>query len=761
MLGSARRAYQKQQRLHLSPSVMLLFFTACASSCGEPSDSPTPTVSATPDVSPTPTTPSPTPEPLTCTGAVAPALREVLLDLQLSPYFLNLPSVESSASRMEHHPSALAGDAHAPAGDAHAHEANRQAPEVTRAAQVDAWAAQVNSIRTCWEQVVDAPDDAAVDALFGNAGSCEGFLSLLPSWTVEDQRLHALPALDVDRLLGHLEEALHPPEGGAGDRQAQARCDVDAALARVEAMRAHLTLPPEAEPALLPESPLFYRMRGDMAAVDPERTTWSIFFETVSYFNQSNSGATLAPYFQKPGSDLLRKVYCSDRDLCKRAGGPCVYGQEVPLSDLRTYVEGLGLAMPDKLDGTSEWVAYGRFGVEEACRPLPTHSDSNKPYHNFTLSRFYDYSEYNVYTDYLLGQINRAGVVDYVGMIALYYPDVEKQMLDTEAPATPFWQVQLVCRLPTLSAVLLQEVLPTTELSVYFENASFQKVNTTGTPEESRFDMCLSQALCERTGGPCEYGQEVPLAGTVDLDQEAGFLYPLSRLKDESMRGVACRDIPGVHAPLYLYQGMDQSFVNYVYEALRICMPGEYESWEIFVDSAFPDNGAEVITEPDVYNLKNMYNRTQGISFQPYIPWDWADRIKADAELVGYFPESSLAYGSPMLECMSRLLCDATCGPCKYGDEYIEAGRACRSLADVHAGVKNVQSGAPLDKVVFDKSVELLLQVANPVPNIYAPADLSRLQRLMDNLCPNIVSNPEECPPRDEAVDAEACDAGP
>lgn len=731
MLGSARRAFTNPR---LSPSaltVMLLLLTACTSRCGEPSESPTPVVSSTPMHSPTPATPSPTPtpEPVTCEGVVAPALADVLTDLHLSPYFLNLPSSPDARSA---------------------------SPEVVRTAQVDAWTQQLEGVRSCFASVVDAPDDAAVAALFGEAGSCQPLLALLPAWSVNGQTLHALPKLDVDRLLAPLEDALGVDASPA--RQPATQCDEAAAFQRVQAMRAQLTLPPEVEPSVNPASPLFYRMRDSMAQLDPTRTTWSVFLEVVTYFNQDIGGGQLAPYFQNPSSDLLRKVYCSDRDLCIRTGGPCAYGQEVPLSDLRTYIEGLGGALPDKLNGTGELVAYGQFAVEDACRPIPKYSDSNKSYHNFQLSRHYDYSEYNVYVDYLLSRLRRAGA-DFDELYVLFGTELEDQLVDPNAEATAFWQVQLGCTMPLLSFILLDEALPTTSLGIYFENASFINQNSTGTSLESRFSVCMGQALCERSGGPCEYGKELPLPG--DLDVEAGFINPLSRLSDVSMREVACRDIPSLHAPLHILSGYNINFVGAVESALKSCLPGEYETWYYFLEETFPDDGAEVITDPDMNAPTNMFNRTQGISFQHFIPWDWADKVKTDEELVGFFPESSLAYGSPMLECMSRLLCDATCGPCTYGDEYVENGRACRSLSEVHAGLKNGQTGAGLDKRLYDKSVSLLLEAANPFPDVYSSADLGRLRRLMDNLCPSIVSNPEECPPRDTEVDAEACYAEP
>jgi truncated hemoglobin YjbI len=212
-------------------------------------------------------------------------------------------------------------------------------------------------------------------------------------------------------------------------------------------------------------------------------------------------------------------------------------------------------------------------------------------------------------------------------------------------------------RKPGVTAIIndfVGRVVTNPTINGYFLNASV---------DPARLTTCLIRQVCAATGGPCVYGEEVgielfgsPCQGMLAVHQGLGI-----SLQDFN-------DLAGDLIGALRTAGVPQADIDAIVMAIGPLAP------EIIED---PDNNGSV------YQLMGRKPEVKQV-IDDFIP-----RVLADPRINGYFLNAGLD-AARLGTCLTRQVCQAAGGPCKYGEEVapeLHPGGPCKSMLEAHANL--------------------------------------------------------------------------
>lgn len=733
--------------------LVLSVFTACSSSPETPTPeasltaAPTGTPTNTPSIPPTPTpvsTPCPSTLSATQSAVVArQAMANILVDPRLMPYFLN-----------------------------------------HRSASPDEWQARMNHYVECLTRFLEdggVPlDDPTCD--IAKAGYAVGGSHIQPApWDfdayLENFRSAVLNVSSEviaeecqEGLAEEVETLLRGPEG-----------EVETAIVQV---------PTEA-------SPLYQR-----AAVDNSMVVWDAIIQTQK---EANTNPYFLAYLQNGALNQRRLTYCAGRYLCNTMEGPCAYGEEVTFSERDAYVcalmdpawveengqvctsSDLDLTplLPPPLEDSTLNPAYylGQFDLaphdgttkEEVCKPAGEVVTALEPYH---MPR----QDGDYYVErLLLANMSRRSMPDdvYLELLSTIYADpTYAEALDDALTVDDPLFVQLYGYdniYPSVSGLIQM---------LYYYNLYPQYLNnstiTFGAPlvnayflndaiiadpvgyqdfleRMSRFQICLSRYLCAATGGPCQYGDELEDSA----DWAAGYT-GLVLPQDSSGTTSVCRPLGRLQeGSLYHGRGVSAQDFTYFYRLLTLA----FEERGIASDEAHtalyellsaPALQDAVVEDPT--NQALLYHRLgakAGIGIQVN---NWHSTYPYDDTLGSYFSADDFDPKGRMQRCLVRLLCEKTGGPCKYGYDNAELNIAYNDdtlddcavdLKSIHQGLTNA-AGSHITVCTFEAYLQQ--SPGNTSSEPYS-ADACAVKQVLYEYCPQVVTDPENCPSPEDVCD--------
>lgn len=226
----------------------------------------------------------------------------------------------------------------------------------------------------------------------------------------------------------------------------------------------------------------------------------------------------------------------------------------------------------------------------------------------------------------------------------------------------------------------------------------------------SRLSTCLTRQLCQATGGPCKYGEEIG----DDL-----FDTPCKSMRESHLGlGISLEDFNDLAGDLIGAlddTGVPQSDIDAIIAAIG------------------PLAG-DIIEDRN--NDATIYQRMGRKPEIQQVIEDFIGRVIADPKINGYFLNQGLNAGR-LGTCLIRQVCQATGGPCKYGQETGPErydGLPCRDMLSSHAGLNiSSQDFADLAGHLVDSLV------ANTT---LAQADISGIVAAIGPLADQIVTAP-------------------
>jgi hemoglobin len=181
--------------------------------------------------------------------------------------------------------------------------------------------------------------------------------------------------------------------------------------------------------------------------------------------------------------------------------------------------------------------------------------------------------------------------------------------------------------------------------------------------DTGRLATCLIRQVCQATGGPCRYGEEV------------GF----------ELYSEPCKPMQLVHDGLGISTADFSDLAVDLVDALENAgVPRADIDTIITVIGPLAD---EIVEDPT--NDANTYQRMGRKPEVRRVIDNFIPRVLADPKINGYFLNASLD-ASRLTTCLVRQVCGATGGPCKYGLEVapeLPAGGVCRAMLETHQGL--------------------------------------------------------------------------
>lgn len=162
---------------------------------------------------------------------------------------------------------------------------------------------------------------------------------------------------------------------------------------------------------------------------------------------------------------------------------------------------------------------------------------------------------------------------------------------------------------------------------------------------------------------------------------------------------------------------------------------------------------ADIVEDAD--NNKTIYQRVGRKPAVNKVVTDFITNVLGNNQIKGFFAPTD--GGKRLTTCLTRQVCGATGGFCKYGmevdspgagiDEGVTKANPCKDMKTVHTGMKNPAgsaSGMPITKSDFDALVAEL--VKSMTSNGVSSADQATIAGVLSPMCKDIVANGTGCP---------------
>ncbi|MCK6545685.1 hypothetical protein L6R52_07445 [Myxococcota bacterium] len=193
------------------------------------------------------------------------------------------------------------------------------------------------------------------------------------------------------------------------------------------------------------------------------------------------------------------------------------------------------------------------------------------------------------------------------------------------------------------------------KINGYFRNS---------TVDGSRLSTCLVRQLCALGGGPCRYGEEVGA---------------------ELFGGVPCRSMFASHDGLGISTADFTDLATHLVAALQAAGMAKTDV-EAVVRVVTPLSSEIVADATDDATIYQRIGRKPAVE---RVVRELVRRVSADPKINGYFLNDGLD-GERLVTCLVRQVCQATGGPCRYGQEKgpeLFDATPCKSMLASHQGL--------------------------------------------------------------------------
>lgn len=258
----------------------------------------------------------------------------------------------------------------------------------------------------------------------------------------------------------------------------------------------------------------------------------------------------------------------------------------------------------------------------------------------------------------LVMALETAGVprTDIDAIINVIAPLSEQIVRDPTNDATIYSRMGRKPEVTQVIDSLITRVLADPRINGYFLNAGL---------DASRLRTCLIRQVCQATGGPCVYGRE---------------------LTPELPEGGACRAMLASHEGLNISTQDFADLAGHLLDALDEETVLSRADVDLVIAAVAP-LAAEIVEAPN--NNESIYHRLGRKGEIEEVIDLFVSRVATDPKINGYFLNSDLDLAR-LDTCLVRQLCQATGGPCLYGQEAgpeLYANTPCRGMRESHLGL--------------------------------------------------------------------------
>jgi truncated hemoglobin YjbI len=294
-----------------------------------------------------------------------------------------------------------------------------------------------------------------------------------------------------------------------------------------------------------------------------------------------------------------------------------------------------------------------------------------------------------------------------------------------EDPTSDASVYQRVGRKPAIDAVVdgfLGRVVLDSKINGYFLNDSL---------DDARLAICLKRQFCGLAGGPCVYGDE-----RIDPDQPAAEEFD-----------TACRSMLDTHAGLGISQQDYDDLLAHLVEAAAARDISPDDLAPLAAALTAPEFVSDVVEDPS--NDGSIYQEIGRKPGLDAVVSDFLERVLADPQINGFFSEADSAR---LGTCLVRQLCEATGGPCRYGEgvendlKINDTIVPCRAMATSHTGVTNPPGVDDAAGITLDDFAALIRSLAEALMAAEVPEEhIVAIMSALEPLCSEIVADPGTC----------------
>ena len=253
------------------------------------------------------------------------------------------------------------------------------------------------------------------------------------------------------------------------------------------------------------------------------------------------------------------------------------------------------------------------------------------------------------------------------------------------------------------------------EINGYFLNASVDLGNV---------DACLVKQMSALTGAE---GATYPGPG-------------------EEADADGCRNMKDIHEGMNISKGEFDALVGHaaatVAGALDAAMFPAEQKEAILGVLGGALGGMEGDIVEDAAGDGSIYHRLGGKVGIMALINEFVGLVVANDAINGFFADADAAR---LTTCLVRQLCDATGGPCIYGEGIEEelGGSACVDMITAHAAINASEN--PIMKADFDALINDAVTAATNIGVDTASADFQVIAGALSGMCPDIVADAESC----------------
>jgi hemoglobin len=199
----------------------------------------------------------------------------------------------------------------------------------------------------------------------------------------------------------------------------------------------------------------------------------------------------------------------------------------------------------------------------------------------------------------------------------------------------------------------------------------------------------LTRQVCQITGGPCKYGEE--LEAEIDRDDDG------TVEADE-----VCQGMMQVHSGLGISQNDYNDLAGDLVAALNAAGVTQPDVDAIATTLTAPALVGQIVE--DANNNATVYQRVGRKPAITTVVGDFVTRVVSDNSLVGFFGNLNVFQTNRLRACLVRQVCNID-GPCRYGQEVLEPvfdlnnnamldpAEVCKDMLTSHAGLVNPLNG--------------------------------------------------------------------